>query len=158
MNVTIINPFTFINASNKVEPPYLTIGISILCGILLLILVICILYKCGFFKRAKKEAIDTFRRETVRRMTMQRMTMRIREAALLEEEDNENWSEDRFAVAENCSEMVKQLKAKQQLKNFSNEDVVEEKENVPTQPQPSTSRNRASFKTVNSITLDVNKK
>lgn len=144
MNVTITNPFTVINASPITDTPCWIIVISIICGILLLILVIFILYKLGFFKRAKKEEIKTFRRES------RRMTLRIQEAALLGEEDGEELLEDK-AVADNCNEMVKQLKATQKLKNLA------EEENVPYQSQPSTSRKRASFKTVNSITLDANK-
>lgn len=147
MNVTIQNPSTSINARINGDPPYLIIGISIVCGILLLALVIYILYKCGFFKRAKKDAIKSYRQ-----------SIRVRGPPLLEEECDQEVLEDKPAVANNCNEMVMQLKAAQKLKNLSNEDIVAEEVKVPNQPKPSTSRNRESFRTVNSITLDVNKK
>lgn len=139
--VSITNPYTLINASFTVITPYMIIGISIICGILVLLLVIYVLYRMGFFKRAKKAEINQYRRES------RRMTQRIKEAALNPANDVEELEKEVFS---NNDEMVKQLKSKQSKKNLTVEGTDE--------PRPSTSNKRASFRVEQSIVLDVNKK
>lgn len=139
--VSITNPYTLINASFTAITPYMIIGISIICGILVLLLVIYILYRMGFFKRAKKAEIRQYRRES------RRMTVRIQEASLSPGNGIEELEKE---VLSNNDEMVKQLKAKQSKKNVTVEGIEE--------PRPSTSNNRASFRVTQSIVLDANKK
>ena len=158
LKVSITNPYTVIAASLIANTPYLIIVISTICGILVLVLVIYILFKLGFFKRAKKAEIKKYRRDS------RRMTLRLQEAALILDKGEEALEDEVFTS--NCNEMVKQLQATQQLKNLTDEDIVEEKDvsyqsqsNIPQTRTSQTriSQSRASYKVIKSITLETNK-
>lgn len=58
------NPYTIIYEKLSTSTPFWIWIISPIVGILLLILLVYAFYRCGFFKRSKKEELEKLTRES----------------------------------------------------------------------------------------------